>query len=115
MSAHCGGAPEVILHEEVVVREGLRHLQQRDQVARLLPDLPAGAFRTVLSDAAQLQVRTAGRMMLCGATSAQCAGLCKRPFENAAQELHFVYKSHQGMRPWKRRDLVCVLLYMWQC
>ena len=49
MSACCGGAPEVVLHEEVVVREGLCHLQQRDQIARLLPHLPAGAPKTLLS------------------------------------------------------------------
>ena len=49
----CGGAPEVVLHEQVVVREGLRHLQERDQVTRLLPHLPADSSKTLLSDAAQ--------------------------------------------------------------
>ena len=35
------GVPEVVLHEHEVVAEGLGHVHQGDQVARLPPDLPA--------------------------------------------------------------------------
>ena len=69
------------------MREGLRHLQQRDQVARLLSHLPAGAFRTGLSAAAQLQARTAGLIVLCGAAAAQRAGLCTKPWQTRQKAL----------------------------
>ena len=73
----CRGAPEVILHEEVVVREGLRHLQERDQVARLLPYLPAGA--ALLRGAAQEQTLTT-RLMCCARLRQLSAqGCAERP------------------------------------
>ena len=51
------------------MREGLRHLQQRDQVARLPPHLPARAAKALLSAAAQEQALEAGLATSCRTTS----------------------------------------------
>ena len=75
------------------MREGLRHLQQRDQVARLPPHLPAGASRTGSSDAAQAGAHRRVHDVMQGCTSSVRGAVQEALAERAKGALKTLRKS----------------------